>query len=129
MRVKLKMKPVPTIVRRLGMDEAGDVQRYFIRNVNRRIGKYMPHLTGTLETKSKRITSNTEITVFGPYAQYQYYGKVMLGLPPKIVTDRDLQYTRDFNPLAGPFWDERLMAAEGDAIVQDVQAYVRRRKQ
>lgn len=125
--VDVKAKGVQEILKRHGLTEDGDVQRFHTMNVNRRIGKYMPHLTGTLETKLKMVTSNTEITVLGPYAKYQYHGKVMVGPPPKILTDRDLQYTKDFNPLAGPYWDRALVAAEGKAIAQDVQAYVNRR--
>ena len=59
-----------------------------------------------------------------PYGKYLFYGKAMEGPPPRIPTDRDLQYDTSKNPLAGPFWDRRLMAAEGDAIAADLQRYV-----
>jgi hypothetical protein len=87
----------------------------------------MPKQSGNLSTKLKIIKSPTEIEVLGPYARYQYYGKVMEGPAPRIVTDRDLQYDTSKHPLAGPFWDRRLMAAEGDAIASDVEEYVGRK--
>lgn len=126
-RVKVTMKPVSAIVTRLGLGKDGDVQRFHTNNVNRRIGKYMPHRSGALETKLKHIASDTEIEVIGPYAKYQYYGKAMEGPPPKKVTDRDLNYTKTFNPLAGPFWDRHLSASEGKAMAADLQRHVDRK--
>ena len=79
-----------------------------------------------LATKLKFVSSPTEITVNGPYARYQYYGKVMVGKPPKQVTDTDLTYDKTKHPSAGPFWDRRLMAAEKDAILRDVGARIKR---
>ena len=38
---------------------------------------------------------------------------------PKHVTNKDIRYTTTFNRLAGPFWLERLMAAEKDRIIED----------
>lgn len=127
-RIKVEMKPVNTILTRLGVNKTGDVQRFVTSTVNRRITRYMPFRTGVLATKLKYIKSPTEIEVLGPYARYQYYGKVMVGKAPKTVTDRDLKYGKTENPQAGPFWDKRLMAAEGRQIAAEVQRYVDRRK-
>lgn len=127
-RINVEMKPVNTILTRLGVNKTGDVQMQVTNAVNRRITRYMPFRTGMLATKSKHINSPTEIEVAAPYARYQYYGKVMVGSAPKMVTDRDLNYDRTKNPLAGPFWDKRLMAAEGAQIAAEVQEYVNRRK-
>ena len=125
-KVKLEMKPIATILARLGIDKNGRVQRFLTETVNLRITRYMPFRTGVLATKLKFVSSPTEITVNGPYARYQYYGKVMVGKPPKQVTDTDLVYDKTKHPSAGPFWDRRLMAAEKDVIVREVQAYVKR---
>lgn len=125
-KVKLEMKPIATILARLGIDKNGRVQRFLTETVNRRITRYMPFRTGVLATKLKFVSSPTEITVNGPYARYQYYGKVMVGKPPKQVTDIDLNYDKTKHPNAGPFWDRRMMAAEKDVIVREVQAYVKR---
>lgn len=146
MKVKVIFPSADRVIRRLGLDEKGDVQRFHTANVSRRIGKYMPHLSGVLETKLKRIRNATEIEVLGPYASYQYYGKVMVNAktgkgPANIpgvglrykkgtilkVTDRPLEYTKTHNPKAGPYWDRALVAAEGKAIEADLQRYVDRR--
>lgn len=146
-RIKVEMKPVNTILTRLGVDKNGDVQMQLTRIVNQRITRYMPYRTGALATKLKYIKSPTEIEVLGPYAGMQYFGKVMVnaatGKGPMNIpgvglryregsvlkaTDRDLQYDTTKNPRAGPYWDRRMMAAEGDQIAADLQAYVDRRK-
>lgn len=146
MKVKIEMPTAERLIRRLGLDKQGDVQKFHTANINRRIGKYMPHLSGVLETKLKRIRSATEIEVLGPYAGYQFHGKVMVNAktgkgPANIpgvglrykkgtilkVTDRPLEYTKTHNPKAGPRWDRALVAAEGKAIEADLQRYIDRR--
>ena len=127
-RVKVNMKPVNTILTRLGVDKNGEVQRFVTNTINRRITRYMPFRAGVLATKLKMVKSATEIEVLGPYARYQYYGKAMEGVAPKTVTDRDLQYDKTKNPQAGPFWDRRMMAAEGKQIAAETQAYIDRGK-
>lgn len=126
--VKVEMRPVNVILNRLGVGADGDVQMQVTRIINQRITRYMPYRTGVLATKLKHIKSPTEIEVLGPYAGYQYFGKVMVGPPPKVVTDRDLVYTKTKNPLAGPFWDRRMMQAEGKQIANEIQRYVDRRR-
>ena len=127
-RIKVEMKPVNRIVSRLGVDPHGDVQMQLTRIINKRITRYMPFRSGALATKLKIIKSPTEIEIMGPYARYQYYGKVMVGPPPKTVTGIDLNYDPNKNPDAGPFWDQRMMAAEGAVIASEIQTYVNRRK-
>lgn len=127
-RVRVNMKPVNTILSRLGVDRNGDVQRFVTNTVNRRITRYMPYRSSALSTKLKYIKSPTEIEVAGPYARYQYYGKVMTGPAPRAVTDRDLSYDKTKHPLAGPLWDRRMMQAEGKQIAAEVQSYVNSRR-
>lgn len=144
-RIKVEMKPVDTILTRLGVDKNGDVQMQVTRIINNRITKYMPFRTGVLSTKLKRIKSPTEIEVAAPYALYMYYGKVMVnsktGKGPAFIpgvgyryrkgtvlkaTERDLNYDLTKHPKAGPFWDRRMMASEAAQIAHDIQVYVNR---
>lgn len=146
-KVHVEMCPVRNVIARIGIDRKGAVQRFVTSTINRRITKYMPYRTGALSTKLKFIKSDTEIEVNAPYAAYQYYGKVMVnsatGKGPALIpgvgyrykkgtvlrtTDRDLRYDTTKNPMAGPYWDRRLMASEGAQIAQEVQAYVNRRR-
>ena len=143
--VRMDMEPIRKILARKGISPTGAVQMQLTNIVNRRIARYMPFRTGTL-IKLKRVVSPTEIEVLGPYARYQYYGKLMVDpktgsagfLTPecwrsrkgvsKVLTDRDLEYDTTKNPMAGPYWDRKLIFAEGKAIVAELQAFVDRRK-
>ena len=115
-KVKTDIPGVQALRKKKGLDSNGEVQRFHTNNVNRRIGKYMQHLTGMMETKLKIVSSPTEIVVLGPYAKMQYYGKVMIDpkinaagfMTPegwrsrkgsvKVRTDRDMKTTKTFNP-------------------------------
>lgn len=128
-KVTVNMKPVNQILKAKGLTAGGDVQRFHTANVLRRIVRYMPYRSGaTIKlTVAQSPISKPEIVTDAPYARYLYYGKVMVGRAPKTVTDKDLDYTRTKNPQAGPFWDRRLVAAEGKALQADLQRYVDRK--
>lgn len=147
--IKVNMKPVDAIIRSHGLASGGDVQRFHTLNALRRIVKYMPYRTGaTIKlTQAQSPISGDAINTFVPYGRYLHEGKVMVNaatgkgpayIPnvgyrfPKgsklVATDRPLTYTTTKNPLAGPFWGRRLMAEEGDAMLQDLKNYVSRRE-
>lgn len=126
---KISVKPPAEVVEELGLGKGGDVQKFHTQNVIRRIQKFMPYRSGAL-IKLMIVQSpiaDPFVNIDAPQARYLYYGKAMEGRAPKVVTDRDLHYTITKNPQAGPFWDRRLIAAEGDAMQQDLQNYVKKR--
>lgn len=145
--IKVDMKPVSAVMDRLGVTARGDVQKFHTANVRRRIQKYMPYRSGAT-IKMMIVQSPAEepfIHVDAPYAGMLYNGKVMVDPKThaagfltengwrsrkgvkKVVSSRDIEYDKTKNPQAGPFWDRRLIAAEGDAMRQDLQEYVNRR--
>ena len=147
-KVKVKMVPVNRVITRIGANRDGAVQRFVTQTVNRRITRFMPYRTGWLSGKAKYIRSSTEIAVQAPYARYQYYGKKMVpvsGGGPFYLEGVGWRFRRGTvlrttdipldqsggngpnNPFPGPFWDRRMMAAEGEQIAEEVQAYVDRR--
>lgn len=144
--IKVNMRPVNEVLSRLGVAPDGDVQAQVTKIVSHRMTRYMPFRSGALATKLKIIRSPTEIEVLGPYAHYQYEGVVWVDPVthaagfltangwrsrrdvPKVQTSRTLDYDRSKNPEAGPHWDRRLMAAEGEAIAADVQDYIDKRR-
>lgn len=145
-QIRVDMKPVSTILKRLGVTPDGDVQAHVTKIVSHRITRYMPYRSGALATKLKIIKSPTEIEVLGPYAHYQYKGVVWVDPVThaagfltangwrsrkdvaKVPTSRPLDYDHSKNPEAGPHWDRRLMAAEGVAIAADAQDYIDKRR-
>jgi hypothetical protein len=139
-KITVKMNPPQRIIRRLGLGAEGDIQSQFTNIVNRRITRYMPAgPQAVLSTKLKRIKSPKEIEVAGPYAHYQYKGEIWgpnipvrsngnivryYSPPRKYPTGRPMKHSRAYNDRAGPDWDKRLMAEEGDAIAADLQRYI-----
>lgn len=146
-RIKVDMAPVQSIMNRLGVTARGDVQKFHTANVRRRIQRYMPYRSGAT-IKLMVVQSPADepfIHVNVPFARMLYYGKVMVdpvthaagfltangwrsrkGVP-KVVSGRDIEYDTTKNERAGPFWDRRLVAAEGAQMEAELQAYVDRR--
>lgn len=148
-RIKVDMAPAQSIMDRLGVTARGDVQKFHTANVRRRIQRYMPYRSGSGATIKLMIIQSPAdepfIHVDVPFARMLYYGKVMVdpvthaagfltangwrsrkGVP-KVVSDRDIEYDTTENERAGPFWDRRLLAAEGAVMQQELQDYVNRR--
>lgn len=83
---------------------------------------YVPFRNGVLDRETK-VVGNT-IIYRGPYARFLYYGKVMIYPPTgstfapagerKVVTDRNLVFTKDFHPDAQAFWFEASKAQNMD---------------
>lgn len=128
-KIHIQLPSAAAVKRQMGIDPTGAAQRFLMAAVKRRIARYMPYRTGATIKLMQAQTSINEpyIVVDAPYAKYLYYGKAMNGPPPKTVTDRDLVYTKTKNPQAGPFWDRRMMAAEGIDIVQELQNFIDKR--
>lgn len=146
-RVTVKMKPVTELLKDKGLDANGKTQAFHTQNCLRRIVKYMPYLSGTLIKQTiiqTDIHSNLIVTQ-APQARYLFYGKVMVDPKyrcggflgndgwfsrpgvTKVLTNRDLTYTKTKNPQAGPRWDEALSTNEGRALAADLQRYIDRR--
>lgn len=147
--LKVDTKPVEAILAKKGLNITGDVQQFHTANVLRRIVKYMPYRTGaTIKIMQAQSPADRPyINLATPYARYIHEGKVMVNAetgsgPPVIpnvgprwrrgtklkATDRPLTYTKTKNPEAGPHWGERLMAAESDAMLDDLKKYVQGRE-
>lgn len=96
---------------------------------------YVPKLTGMLTalgTLGTEIGSGWIIWL-GPYAKFQYYGKVMIGEQSgkvwadkgekKIVTNRDIQYHG--GGLRGSFWVRRMQEVHGRHLERGVKRIIR----
>ena len=125
----LKLNPINKILKDKGLDANGSVQAFHTNNVMRRIIKYMPYRTGAT-IKIMIVQTNIRkpyLVLDVPYGKYIYYGNKMIGPAPKSVTDEPLNYTKTKNPLAGPYWDRALSAAEGAVLARELQNYINRR--
>lgn len=147
MKVTMQLPTASQLIRSKGLSGDGNLQKFHTQNVLRRIKRYMPFKSGATYkiTVAQTDISVPEIVTDVPYGQFLYHGKVMIDprinaagfMTPegwrsrkgsiKVVTGRDLEYTRTKNPQAGPYWDKALVAREGKALVADLQAFIDRR--
>ena len=109
----VKIKPTNIIKARLGIEPNGKVQKFLTNTCYKHMDKYVPMDTGNLRTNVD-IQSDT-ITYESPYARYQYYGMREDGT--HIVNN----YT---TPGTGPYWDKRMVSAEMQDVVREVQNYI-----
>ena len=138
---------VHDLLAQFGLEEGGIVQQVIDKSVIDYCMPYVPHDTGTLETSPYAVTviGSGEVVYPGPYAHYMYYGEVYgpnipvfiddsgepayFFSPPgekKHPTGKPLQYSTDYNPLAGPFWLERMKADHLQDIIEEARKNVRR---
>lgn len=111
-------------------------QKYVDSEVLRLSEPYVPFRTGMLVNLGILGTTIGQglVVWLGPYAKFQYYGKVMVGIESgsvwanrgeqKIVTERDLQYHG--GGLRGSFWFHRMKEVEGRGIVEGARQRMRK---
>ena len=109
----VRLKPTSEIKARLGIEPNGRVQKFFTNTCYKHMDKYVPKDDGNLRTIVD-IESNS-ITYEQPYARYQYYGMREDGT--HVVKN----YT---TPGTGPYWDKRMVSAEMQDVVKEVQKYI-----
>ena len=106
------MKPVSVIKAKLGIQPNGPVQKFFTNTCYKHMNKYLPMDEGNLRT-NVNIQTNS-ITYESPYAHAQYVGYTKG--PVKNYT----------TPGTGPYWDKRMVSAEIQDVVREVQNHVNR---
>ena len=107
LQLDFRLPEFGNLVKDLGLEEGGRAQQHLVKNVARRITKYVPKRTySSIENAiaQGQEPANGRIVIRGPQVKYLYFGKVMAGRKPKHVTNKDIRYTTTFNRLAGPFW-------------------------
>lgn len=99
-------------------------QKFVDSEVLRLSDKYVPFRSGALKQSGILGTDigSGEVKYVAPYSRYQYYGKVMIGKPPKQVTNRDLNYNGA--PLRGAKWFEKMKINHKEQILKGAQRYL-----
>ena len=109
------IKPTSVIKARLGIEPNGRVQKFFTNTCYKHMDKYVPKDEGNLRTIVDIQPS--KIIYEMPYARYQYYGVREDG------SHRVQNYT---TPGTGAYWDKRMVSAEMQDVVKEVQNYINR---
>ena len=113
--MKVELEPISVIHTQIGVDPDGKVTRFFTETCYKAMDKYVPKDFGTLRTVV--TVGKNFITYEMPYAEYQYKG---------IREDGTHKVTHYTTAGTGPYWDERMMTADGEKINSQVQRYVNR---
>lgn len=109
----MALNPISTIKANLGIEPNGPVQKFFTNTCYRYMDKYVPKENGILRTN---VTIKADsITYEQPYAHAQYVGYTKG--PVKNYTTAG----------TGPYWDRRMVSAEINDVVIEVQDYIRRK--
>lgn len=105
-----------------------EAQRWLGDRVLEDCRSVMPLLTGSLQQRSHVEDDGRRVVFPGPYARFQYGGKVMVDpvtLSPwarpgarKVLTDRPLQYS---NPAATSHWYDIAKARYGESWIAGVR--------
>lgn len=130
------------LLRRCNLEKGGRVQQVIDKKTIDYNMQYVPMRTGTLGKSAYTATQigSGKVIYPGPYARYLYYGQVMgpnipvfdddtgeptsFFSPPgqkKHLTGKELQYSKEKNPLAGSFWFRRMKADHTDDILQEAK--------
>ena len=95
------------IIDKYGMQENGDTQLFLANTCFRRMHKYVPWDTGTLA--SHATVRPGSVTYEEQYAHKQYTANKGKGI-------------------RGKYWDKRMVSAEKELIVKEVEAYAKKMK-
>jgi len=92
-------------------------QMFVDSEVLRLSSPYIPFQSGMLEKSGilGTVIGSGEVVWNAPHARYHYYGKLMVGRAPKVLTARKLTYHGA--PMRGAFWFERMKKDKGKQIL------------
>ncbi len=111
----VQLNSLNKIKKKLGVDPNGRVQKFFTQTCYNHMDKYVPKRDGNL--RSVVDLEDSTITYESPYARYQFYGEREDG------SHKVKNYT---TAGTGPHWDRRMVSAEIDDVVKEVQNYAKR---
>ena len=111
--VQVNMRPISVIHASLGIEPNGRVQKFFTNTCYRYMDKYVPMDFGDLRTNVD--IGSDYIAYLSPYAHYQYIGHREDG------SHQVVNYT---TPGTGPYWDNQMVSAEMQDVIEEVQNYV-----
>ena len=95
------------IIDKYGIQENGDTQLFLANTCFRRMQKYVPFDSGTLSTHA--TVRSGSVTYEEPYAHKQYT-------------------TNKGKGIRGKYWDKRMVSAEKELIVKEVETYAKKMK-
>lgn len=140
MGVKVKVNiNTAKIMQQRGLGASNNVRKFLASEVKKLSDPYVPMNTGTLKNGAVVAEDGSTLTYQGPYAHYQYHGKVMgpnvetkdgwrsmAGKGGKKYTGEDLTYSG--GPMRGDHWVERMIADKKKDLEKSVEAHIKNKK-
>lgn len=127
MKVYTSVPGATTIKADLGIQNGGEVHKYFTERCYAYMGKFTPGGPSGQLHRNVQVHAD-EIVYNSPYAHFQWRGIVYIDPvtkspyarrgATKIPTNRRLQY---HTPGTGRQWDSKMWASEQDRILREVQ--------
>lgn len=133
MELKVEMKNVDQLIRERGLQLYGPVQKDIDQNCIKFMDPYTPRINGALIKSATlgTVIGSGKIEQAAPQTRYLYYGKLMVSSitgssyakegESKVLTDKDLEYSKAENPNAGPLWFERMKEDRKEDILRSAQ--------
>lgn len=133
--LKITTNIIPSqILSNRGMGTSNGVNILIAETVQRLCDPYIPMSAGSgahMKAQYDIASDGSTITYPGPYAHFQYTGKVMVGSDgspwaakgeTKSYINQELEYND--SPMRGKEWNVRMMADKGDEVTAAVATYV-----
>ncbi|MDO5432970.1 minor capsid protein [Eubacterium sp.] len=120
-KAKLELQPTNKILKDFKIDDGGEGQKFLLSEVRRLSDPYTPMDTGTTKNLVGIAPKKKALVYHSIQSRYLWFGKVMVGRPPKRVTNKNLKYAGA--PRRGPFWVNRMWTDRGGEILKALAAY------
>lgn len=105
-----KIDPPGKVIRELGLQKGGKVQRFIDTSVVRYCDKYVPMRTGTLKKAPGTVYGSGKVKYSTPYAAQNYYFNKGRGSGGTT-----------YGGFRGRLWLERMKAAMGGALAESIR--------
>lgn len=112
MTIKVDTSMLSKAIQSRGLQPGGRVQQILTSEIYKQAEPYTPMRSKTLIRTAE--VGKDHITYVQPYSRYVYYGKVMVGKPPKRVTGKSLHYGGGGK--RGAMWIPRMWEEKKDEI-------------
>lgn len=131
--VTLDMKSANAAISDLGLDEHGAVQKFVTLSAKERMDDHAPSLTGAMRQAAHTQESPPAVVYPSVQARFLYHGLYMIYEPTgstwapagetKIVDPQMRELHFNEAPRRGAFWDQKMIAEQGDKFFRDIQEF------
>lgn len=126
---EINLPNINQVITKAGTNPGGRTQMFFTHELRRLSDPYVPMGVGVLKNSSRVVNNHTAIEYHTPYAQYHWYGVLMVDPltgsswaragTQKVLTNRGMKYRGA--PMRGPRWVDRAFEHNKEALLASVE--------